>query len=127
MSPSWARQDSFVVDSALRPPDRLVLSLYVKPMEWARPTEDALTPDQETNQALINYWRPFNQRNPSIAHMRDLYPHSFRLPMVARGEEYFIPFPANLDKRSYQHVVEDKMYMSNHDFDETVELAWPNL
>ena len=34
----------FTVDGAWRPLDRLVLSLYAEPMEWARPTEDASTP-----------------------------------------------------------------------------------
>ena len=34
--------------------------VYIEPMEWARPTKDALAPDQETAWALINYWRLFN-------------------------------------------------------------------
>ena len=96
-------------------------------MEWAKPMEDALAPNQEIDLALINYWRPFNQRDPSVMHMCDLYPHSFSLPTVARGEEHSIPLPTNLDKRSYQCVAEDEMYMCNHDFDETVELVWLNL
>ena len=96
-------------------------------MEWARPTEDAPAPNQETAQALINYWRPFNQRDPSITHMRDLYPNNCHLPAVAHGEEYSIPLPISLDKRSYHAVTEDGMYMPNHDLDETVELVWLNL
>ena len=42
--PPQARWADFVVDSARKPLDRLVLSLYVEPMEWARPTEDAQAP-----------------------------------------------------------------------------------
>ena len=53
--PSLARRACLAVDGAQRPPDRLVLSSYVKPMKWARPTEDAPTPNQETARALINY------------------------------------------------------------------------
>ena len=96
-------------------------------MEWARPTEDAPALDQETVRALINYWGPFNQRDPSVMHICDLYPHSFGLPTVARGEEYSIPLLVSLDKRSYQRLAEDGMYMCNHDFDETVKLVWSNL
>ena len=51
--PSWVRWASFNVDSAWRPLDRLVHSSYIEPVEWARPTEDALAPDQETVRALI--------------------------------------------------------------------------
>ena len=61
-----------MVDGARRPPDRFVLSLSVKLMEWARPTEDAPALDQEIAWALIIYWRPFNKRDPSIAYMREL-------------------------------------------------------
>ena len=104
-----------------------MLSSYIKLMEWAKPRKDALTPNQVTVRALINYWRPFNQRDPFISHMRDLYPHNFRLPVVAYREEYSIPFPVILDKRSYQHMAEDGIYMHNHDFDKTNELVWLNL
>ena len=34
---------------------RLVLSLYVEPMVWAKPMNDALALDQESALALINY------------------------------------------------------------------------
>ena len=57
--PPRARRASLAVHDAWRPPDRLVLSSYIDPMEWARPTEDASAPDEETAQALINCWRPF--------------------------------------------------------------------
>ena len=96
-------------------------------MEWVRPKKDAPAPDQETARALINYWKHFNPRDPSVTHMRDLYPHSFCLPAAAREEEYSISFPVSLDKSPYQHVAENGMYMRNHDFDDTTELVWLNL
>ena len=53
--PPWARWARFTVDSARRPLNKLVLSSYVEPMEWAKPMEDARALDQETARALINY------------------------------------------------------------------------
>ena len=70
---------------------------------------------------------PLTRGTFSVEQMLDLYPHSFHVPAVAHGEEYSISFPVNLDKRSYQHVAEDGMYMYNHDFDEIVELVLLNL
>ena len=49
--PSRARRVSLVVHGARRPLDKLVLSLYVMPMEWASPMEDAPALDQETTGA----------------------------------------------------------------------------
>ena len=57
--PPQARRARFPAYGARRPPDRLVHSSYVEPMEWVRPMEDALAHDQEAAQALINYYRPF--------------------------------------------------------------------
>ena len=50
-----ARWASLTVLGGLRPLDRLVLSSYVEPMEWAKPKEDAPALDQEAARALINY------------------------------------------------------------------------
>ena len=121
--PSQARRISPALPGAWRPLVRLMLGSYVKPLEVVLPKKDALAPDQEVARVLINYWRPFNQRDSPIVHMYYLCPHSYRLPTVARGEEYSIPIPANLYKGSYQRVAKDEMYICNHDFDETAELV----
>ena len=56
--------------------------------------------------------------------MCDLYPNLLRIPVAARAEEYFISFPDYMDKESYQRVVEDGMFIRNHDFDEMAKLVW---
>ena len=59
--------------------------------------------------------------------MRDLYPTLLRVPVVAHTEECSIPFPGLMDKKSFQWVAEDGMYICNHDFNESVELVWLNF
>ena len=76
---------------------------------------------------LLTIGTLFKKRDSSAAHMRDLYPNNLQMPMVARFEEYSTPFPSYMDKKSYQPVAEDGMYIHNHDFDETVELVWLNF
>ena len=108
-------------------PNKLVLGSYVKPMEWARPSTNKLIPGPDAAWSIIDRWNPFNKRDSSVAHTRELYPNNLRIPMVARVEEYSIPFPNYLDKKSYQRVAEERMYIRNHDFDETTELVWLNF
>ena len=55
--------------------------------------------------------------------MSDLYPPILRVLMVARAEEYSIPFPDYLDRKSFQRVVEDGMLIRNHNFNELAELV----
>ena len=127
--PLPARRSSPATSSAYkaRLPDRLVLGSYAKQMEWARPLVDTSTPGQDAARLIIIHWNPFNKRNSSVAHMRKLYPNNLRILVVARVEDYSIPIPSYMDKKSYQHVAEEGMYIRNHDFDETVELVWLNF
>ena len=73
--------------------------------------------------SIIDRWNPFNQRDTFSIDMHELYPTNLRIQVVALSEEYFIPFPGYVDKKSYQRVAEDGMYIHNHDFNETVELV----
>ena len=54
--------------------DRILLSSFVQPMEWDRPLVDTPNPDLEAGHSIIDRWAPFNQRDSSVANMRDLYP-----------------------------------------------------
>ena len=59
----------------------------------------------------------------SVANMRDFYPTNLRIPIVVLFEEYSITFLGYLDKKTYQLVAEDGMYLRNHDFNETADLV----
>ena len=105
------------------PPNKLILDSYVKSLEWSRPPADTLAPDHEATRLLVIKCNPFGKRDSLVAHMRDLYPNSLRVLVVARSEEYSIPFPNYMDKGSYQCVAEDGMYIRNHDYNETAKLV----
>ena len=80
-------------------------------------------PGPEVAREIIDCWSPFNKRESSVAYMHDLYPTLFRVPMVSRTEEYFVPFPNYLDRKSFQRVAKDGMLIRNHDFNESAELV----
>ena len=58
-----------------------------------------------------------------VAHMLDLYPNYFRVPVAARAEQYTIPFLVYMDKEAFQSMVEDRMLICNHDFHRSAELV----
>ena len=84
---------------------------------------DPLTLGPNEVRSIIVHWNPFNKRDFSTTHMHGLYPNLLQLLMTARVEEYFIPFPNYMDKKSYQRVVKDEMFIRNHDFDKTTKLV----
>ena len=107
----------------MRMPSRIVLSSYVQPMEWDCPSMDTLAPGPKAAQSIIDCWAPFNQMDSSVAHMHDLYLTLLRVLMVARAEEYPIPFLGFMDRKSFQRVAKDEMCIHNHDFNENAELV----
>ena len=98
-----ARRPSFALFGArrTRPPDKLILGSYVKPLEWSRPPANTPAPDQEAALLLVRKFNPFDKRDSLVVHMCDVYPHNFHILVVAHFEEYSIPFPNYMDKGSY--------------------------
>ena len=84
---------------------------------------DPPAPGPDEPRSIIDRWNSFNKRDFSTVHMLELYPNLLRIPVVACVKEYSIPFPGYIDKKSYQHVAKDGMFIRNHDFDETAELV----
>ena len=107
-----------------RGPYKQMLNSHVKSMKWDHLLANTSVPCPNATQSIIDCWNPFNQRDISITNMHELYPTNLRKPVVALSEEYSIPFPGYMDKKSYQRVAEDGMYIHNHDFNETAELVW---
>ena len=72
--------------SRRRPPNQVLLSMYVPPYERIHPPTGMVTPDLEGAREIIHHWSPFNQEEPPVAHMRDLYPNYFQVPIAAHAE-----------------------------------------
>ena len=79
--------------------DRLMLNSSINSMKWDQPSEDTSDPGPDATQSIIDRWNPFNQRDTSVANMRDLYPTSLHIPIVTLSREYFISFLGYLDKK----------------------------
>ena len=109
------RRSSLIITGPCRPRglDKLVDHL----------SSDTSVPSPYAAQPIIDCWNPFNQRDAFVTNMHELYPTNLRIPVVALCEEYFIPFPVYMDKKSHQRVTENGMYIRNHDFNETTELV----
>ena len=84
---------------------------------------DTSAPGLDEARSIIDRWNPFNKRDSCAIHMSELYPNLLRIPVEARVEEYSIPFPGYMDKKTYQRVAKDKMFIHSQDFDKTIELV----
>ena len=87
--------------SRKKPPDQVLLSTYISPQERIHPPAGMVAHDLEGAWEIIHRWSTFNHVEPPVALMRDLYPNNFRVPVVARAEQYSIPFPIYMDKEAF--------------------------
>ena len=106
-----------------RSSDQVLLSMYVPPYERIYPLMSMVAPDLEGAREIIYRWSLFNQTEPPVAHMCDLFPNYFRAPVVVCTEKYSISFPIYMNKEAFQSVVEDGMFIRNHDVHRSVELV----
>ena len=102
---------------------QLLLSSYVPPHEWVHPSVDTVVPGPKGAQEIIDYWSPFNKRESSVTHMRDLYPTLLRVPMAACVKQYSIPFRSHMDREIFQRVAKDEILIRNHDFHQSAKLV----
>ena len=103
--------------------DQLLLSSYVPLQEWVHPSGDTMAPGPEGAWEIIDRWSPFNKRESSVTHIRDLYPTFLWVLVAARVEQYSIPFPDYMDRETFQCMAEDGMLIHNHDFYQSAEMV----
>ena len=80
------------LSSRRRLPYQMLLSTYIPPYERIHPPTGMVSPDLEGAQEIIHHWSPFNQAEPLVTHMGDLYPNYFRELVVAHVEHSNMAF-----------------------------------
>ena len=106
-----------------RMPDRVLVSTYVPLLERVHPLTDMAAPNLEDMLKIVHRWSPLNQEESPVTHMHDLYLHCFRMPVVARLEQYTILLPVYMDKEDFQLVADDGMLIHNHNFHRSTKLV----
>ena len=101
----------------------MLLSTYVPPYERIHPLAGMVALVLEGAQEINHCWSPFNQAEPPVAYMHDLYLNYFRVPVAAHIEQYSISFLVYMNKEAFQLVAKDGMFIRNHDFHRSAELV----
>ena len=104
-------------------PDRVIVSMYVPPLERVHPSPNIEAPNLEDVLNIGCHRNPLNQKESSVMCMHDLYPNYFRMLVTARSEQYSISLPVYVDKEDIQPMLEDGMFILNHNFQRLAELV----
>ena len=104
-------------------PNWVLVSTYALPLERVHTSTIRDVLDLEDVLKVIHHWNPFNQEESPFMHMQDLYSAYYWVPVAARSEHYIIMFPAHMDKDAFQGMVDNGMFIRNHNFHRSIELV----
>ena len=94
-------------------PDQVITQNYLPPRGPVPSRVEISAPEVEEVKDILRRWEPFH-RGASVADRLDnLYPHIYRVPVVARGmglrEDYSVTLPASTLKKDFLQVIDDKI------------------
>ena len=72
---------------------------------------EILAPGVEEVKDILRRWEPFHCGASAADRLGNLYPHIYRVPVVARGmglhEDYSVTLPASTPKEGFLQIIDD--------------------
>ena len=76
---------------------------------------------------ILRHWEPFHCRASAADQLGNLYPHIYRVPVVARGlglhEDYMMTLSASSLKEDFLQIIDDGIQVWNRNFVQSTELV----
>ena len=98
-----------------------VLTLnYIPPRGPEPPRVGVTTPGVEEVKGILRRWEHFHREASAADRLNNLYPHIYRVLIVARGmgihEDYSVNLPTSTPKEDFQQIVDDGILVRNRNF-----------
>ena len=105
-----------------------VLTLnYLPPLGPEPPRVEISAPGVEKVKGILPRWEPFHREASAADRLNNLYPHIYRVPVVAHGmglhENYSVNLPTSIPKEDFQQIVDDGIQVRNRNFVQSIELV----
>ena len=76
---------------------------------------------------ILRRWEPFHRGASAADRLGNLYPHIYRVPVVARGlglhEDYMMTLLASTPKEDFLQIIDDGIKVRNGNFVQLTELV----
>ena len=77
-------------------------------------------PGVEEVKNILLRWEPVHRGASAADRLDNLYPHIYRVPVVARGiglrEDYSVTFPPSTLKENFLQIIDDRIQVRNSNF-----------
>ena len=86
-----------------------------------------LAPRAEEVKDILCRWEPFHREASASDQLGNLYPHIYRVPVVARGrgprEDYTMTLPASTPKEDFLKIIDNGIQVWNRNFVQSTKLV----
>ena len=108
-------------------PDQVITHNYLPPRGPKPQRVEISAPRVEEVKDILRRWEPFQRGASAADRLDNLYPHIYRLPVVARGMglrgDYSVTLPASTPKDNFLHIIDDGIQVRNINFIQPTELV----
>ena len=108
-------------------PNQVITQNYLPPRGPEPPRVEVSAPGVEEVKDILRRWEPFHRGASAADRLDNLYPHIYRVPVVARGmglrEDYSVTLPASTPKKDFLQTIDDGIHVRNCNFVQLIELV----
>ena len=108
-------------------PNQVITQNYLPPRGPEPPRVEVSALGVEEVKDILRCWEPFHRGASTVDRLDNLYPHIYRVPVVARGmglrEDYSVTFLDYTPKEDFLQIIDDGIQVRNHNFVQSIELV----
>ena len=108
-------------------PDKMITDSYLPPCKMEPPRVEVSALGAEEVKDILHRWEPFHRGASTADRLGNLYPHIYRVLVVARGlslcEDYTMTLPAYTPREDILRIINDGIRVRNRNFIQSTELV----
>ena len=107
--------------------DQVIINSYLPPRGPEPPRVEVSAPRVKKVKDILRRWEPFHRGESAAYRLGNLYPHIYRVPVVARDlglrEDYTVTLPSSTLKEDFLQIINDGIQVRNSNFVQSTELV----
>ena len=108
-------------------PDQVITDSYLPPRGPDPPRVEVSALGAEEVKDILSHWEPFHCGASAADQLVNLYPHIYRVLVVAWGlglrEDYTVTLPSFTPKEGFLQIIDDGIQVRNRNFGQSTELV----
>ena len=107
--------------------DQVITHSYLPPRRPKPSRVEVSAPGAEEVKDILRRWEPFHHEASSADWLGNLYPHIYRVSVIARGMglrgDYTMTLPTSTPEEDFLQIIDDEIQVQNRNFVQLTKLV----